>query len=204
MDSTYKVLLASKQKLLSAEFAFPFLEHRWAVSILTATRTYSFPTTTTEGATYSIDLERDQRAYISWSNKWIEVDYGISEDDYNLVNPDLDSRLDPVRRWRYLDQSTFEVWPKPASAQTFRFVGQRALLALVANGDVADLDDELLTLSVAEDLLMKRQDASSQVLLSYAQQRLRTLKAHYPTYDRVHVMGGQRSVPISKKRVLLA
>jgi flagellar motor protein MotB len=62
--------------------------------------------------------------------------------------------------------------------------------ALLVATDTADLDDELIVLSLAVELLSKRKSADAQLLLSVAQNRLAKLTASYPSRDETIVIGG--------------
>lgn len=209
LDATYKQLLADKQQWLAGEFDFSFLVQRWNVAATAGTRYYNFPTTTVSGLTSTnISFNRPVKLFVTWTNHWIEVLYGASETtEFNYLNPDTNlgnwaqQALDPVQRWQEVDQLRFEVWPIPVTAQTLRFVGQRQLSALSANSDTADLDDQYLVLSLAVDILSKRESKDAQIKLSYCQERLRMLKATNPVRNRQVVLGGQRMSRAQFRRV---
>lgn len=200
-DSLYKQLLSDKQQWLVGEFDFPFLKCRWNKNVVAGDRYLTFPTTDITGATVSLKLERPLKAYTFWTAVWMELEYGIDEiDEMNSLNPDtnLPNRaqqpLDPIKRWQWsgADSTKFEIWPIPVTAQIVRFVGQRELAALSADTDKAELDDQLIVLSLAVDLLSKRKSADAQARLSEAAMRLRVLRASYATRSREVVLGGGR------------
>lgn len=189
-DALYKQLLSDKQKWLAGEFSFPFLKTRWNVTMVAGTRFYSFPTTTDVGtANISIDFERPYKAYVSWTNQWLPVEYGTDEEDFNYLTPETiggwsQQPMDPVQRWRETSTGSFEVWPVPTSTQIFRFVGQRILGALVATSDTADLDDQFLVLSVAVDVLSKRGGKDVQAKVAVMSARLRAIRQSYSVRGR--------------------
>jgi len=93
-----------------------------------------------------------------------------------------------------------EVWPMNSTAQTIRLTGQRELNDLVVDTDTADLDDELLTLSVAIDILSRSRKADAEIKLQMASRRLQQIRSGLP--EREHdkcIFGGS---PLSRDREL--
>lgn len=195
-DATYKLLLANKQKFLVGEYSFPYMDAEWTVNLTAGTKLYTFPTTDVNGATVSMDFERPLVTHSRWNSLWECVDYGIGVGEYNYQDSEAVpvETLDPVRKWRHVSLTQFEVWPVPstATASGFRFTGQRALGALASGSDTALIDDELLVLSVAVPLLAKRKSADAQVKSSEAGRRLLRLMANYPTRNSPIVFGQQQ------------
>lgn len=208
-DSLYQQRLSDKQQWLAGEYDFPFLKDRWDVPVTTNDRFKAFPTTTVDGtANVVIAFERPVNVFVNWTNNWQEVKYGIDElTEFNNLNSDNNQPgwarqpNDPVQRWEFNGESQFEIWPIPVTRQTIRFVGQRALSALVAPTDTADLDDQFLITSLAVDLLLKKKSADAQALLASAQQRFNALRACYPCRTRQIVLGGQLKDRMWRRRV---
>lgn len=120
-----------------------------------------------------IDFNRIRAAYVRYGQIWREVDYGITPAEYNQSNPDLGMKQDPVRRWRHWEGNQFEVWPVPSSSEmVLRFRAIKKLPALIEDSDVALLDDNLIVLFAAAELLAraKSEDASA---------KLNSANAHY-------------------------
>lgn len=71
----------------------------------------------------------------------------------------VDSELsDPVTKWEILendqtDTPEIEVWPVPSAVDTLFLTGKRNLSTLLLDADTADLDDQLLVLTVAAETL---------------------------------------------------
>jgi hypothetical protein len=198
IDSTYNQLLRDKQVVLAGDYDYNFLVQRWNVTVNPGNRYLSYPTTTIDGSTANINFDRPLKLFRSWTNHWVEVLNGAGEvDEFNYLNPDTNlpawpqQALDPVQKWQMHDQTQFEIWPIPVTVQTLRFVGQRTLKPLVGDTDTADLDDELLILSVAVDRLIKQKGADAQAKLATYSMRLRTLRACYPQREREVVLGGR-------------
>lgn len=187
MDTQFGQLLADAQQLLTAEFNFPYLEDRWDVSAPPGSRYLDFPTVDILGDTYDIDPTRPIKAEVFYNQRYQDLDYGISSEEYNYLNPDLLEVVDPIQRWRWLNykqgavlKRRLEVWPMNSTAQVLRFTGQRTMNPLQATTDRAELDDELLVLTVAVDILSKSKQGNAQIKLQGAQRRLQQLRSSLP------------------------
>jgi hypothetical protein len=191
-DAVYKKLLESKQKFLVTEFVFPFLEDRWDSSVVAGSRFLNFPTANIQSVTVAIDHEQTLKAEVKYNDLWRPMEYGIGSDEYNTFDSDADERSDPIQRWRY-QGTQFEVWPRPTTAQTVRFTGQRVLSALTDNDHTADLDDVLLVLSVAVPLMLKSKNPAVSQKASEANRRLLRLLAKYSTRDEQVILGQRQS-----------
>lgn len=207
-DTLYKQRLSDKQQWLAGEYDFPFLKDRWDVLISAGDRYLTFPTVTNAGNTFAISFERPVNVFVNWTNNWQEVRYGIDElTEYNNLNSDSNQPgwaqqvNDPIQRWEFNAELSFEIWPIPATRSTLRFVGQRALSPLVDPTDTADLDDQFLVYSLAVDLLLKKKSADAQSLLAAAQQRFNALRAVYPSRTRQIILGGQLKDRMWRRRV---
>lgn len=136
----YKEAIKSAYAELGDEYHWPFLDCVRDVDTGAGQRYYDFPA--------GLPLENIQRIKALWNDQYYEIEYGVSEEDYNQYNSDDDDRADPVEKWRAINTGTvqFEVWPMPATTQTggIRFWGRKALTALVDSADTADLDDRLI------------------------------------------------------------
>lgn len=204
-DPTYKRLLATKQKLLVAEFDFPYLEDRWDVVVTAGSRYLTIPTANVLGVAYSIDFSRPIVVERLWNTRYEELIYGIGSREFNTFNSDLAEQSDPIQKWRWSQYSNlaspnptisqrFEVWPLPTTEQTIRFTGQRLLSPLVVDSDRADIDDLLLVLSCAVEILLRSKQQDAQARLQNAIKRLQQIRAAYPEpEDRIAVFGGSRN-----------
>lgn len=177
-DSLWKSVLSNEQKWLATEYDWPFLEIRATLAMVAGTRYYDFPTV--QG--YAFELGREILAECYWSTYWNPVRMGINIADYNSLNPDLGVKVDPVRSWQLYNSgpgaaTQLEVWPLPATATTLRLTGQRALNPLVADTDTADLDDMLIVLFTAAELLTRQQQPDAQAKLAKAQKLMLRLQA---------------------------
>lgn len=87
-----------------------------------------------------------------------------------------------------------EVWPVPSVADTLVLVGKRAAGALSASSDTAVIDDTLLVLTVASELMARENKKDADALASAAQRRYLQLKKNSKKGDANINMAGQRQV----------
>ena len=201
-DTEFNYALANKQKDLANGFDWPFLRDKWDKAVVAGDRYVDLPTSNIRGIASTINFERPVQVFRYYNAKYEELEYGIGTCELNNWNSDLDERNDPVRRWE-LDTNSgdtsnadeFEIWPIPAAGQTIRFVGQRAVRALAADADVADLDDMLLVYFVAADYLARREQTNAPLMLGKAQAHLIKLRAGYPTDTDPIVFGKNTRLP---------
>lgn len=137
-------------------------------------RYYNFPT--------NLNPQKIECAWVKWSGLWDPVGYQITNDNYNDLDSDQDQRSDPVERWDYYanaDLNQFEVWPIPASNDvTIYFEGQKIITALTENASRADLDDHLLALASAAEMLRDQsKDEAADRKEAKFQERLITCRA---------------------------
>lgn len=122
--------------------------------------------------TFNADVNFDfiQQAWIKYSTQWEPISYGIDPSLYNCQDSDLDVRNEPVRRWAHYEGNQFEVWPIPSAdlTQSLRFRCLKKLSPLIAPTDKADLDDTLIVLFSAAEVLerLKSPDAKSKATLA--------------------------------------
>lgn len=180
-DTRLKYLLAQQQQWLAAEFDWPFLERTGDVLLAAGDRTATLPST--------LDYERPVRVTALDQDIWRPLIYGISPQEYITWNSDEDERADPILKWKYATDTTFEVWPRPATATTVRFTGQKELSRLTETTDTADLDDLLIVLFTAAELLAGQKQSDAAAKLARAQARFNTLKSAYPKANPTFVLG---------------
>jgi hypothetical protein len=127
---------------------------------------------------------------------------GIGFDEYSVYDSENDVAADPALRWdiRWTGTATqIEVWPVPASDQySMQFIGIRKLQNnLINNSDRADLDDHMLVLFAASELLPKGSELAKQKL-ALGTDRFNTLKGNAAKSNRTFRMGSG-AVPTSDR-----
>lgn len=168
-DKTYNQLLANMEMWLASEYDWPFLELRTDVPMVAGTRYYTMPTT--------YNQDRPIFAECKFNTYWHKLELGIGSREYNAFDSERGIKADPVYRWRQTNDGQFEVWPLPASnVQTIRLTGQQQILPLVEDADLADLDDQLLILFVAAEILSRSDMKDATTKMQKAQDRFLKLR----------------------------
>lgn len=212
-DAQLNTLLSNKQKVLATEHYWPFLERHWDVAAPANTQFLTLPTTTVaDPAAVTLDINLDQQPTVQclWNTIYRPVLYGIKEEEYNTFNYAFGRQSDPIQRWRLATNpnepsnvNAFEVWPVPVSAQTLRFTGVRVVQTMSSDSHTADLDDLLIVLFVAADLLVRQKQADAQVKLQAANRRLQWLREGYETKQVRRTMDGQGDAEWKRQRKLV-
>ncbi len=146
-------------------------------------RTYTFPT--------AVNPLKIERVWVKWGSVWQRVDYGVKHDHFSALDPDADQRSDPITNWDYYSDTEYEVWPLPASdgvangANEVAFEGQRKTDALVENADRVDMDDIVISLMSAAELLAENgKEKAAQVKADAAMARMNTVKGNLGSKTR--------------------
>src|SRR4029077_790999 len=199
-DLELNLLLYNKQIQLSHEFDWSFFERRWNAAVAAGQRYVPFPTVDAdfgENVTINLDMLETGKVEVLWNQNYYPIMYGIGEDEYNMLNPLLNQSADPIRRWREAsnvveppDSNKFEVWPVPVSNQIVRFTANRNLLPFEDDADVCDLDDMLLVLGVATEILTRTKQPDAITKGQLFTRRLRQLGMRNPMRDKKRIMGG--------------
>lgn len=164
--------LKRTQEFLYDEFDWSFLKVTRDIVLEAGSRYYDFPA--------DLNLERVQRVDVLYSDQWRPVCRRLDLDHYNAHDSDDGERQDPVQIWDIRDTGDgpqIEVWPIPATATTLRLTGIRALKPLVEDGDRADLDDMMIVLYAAGELLAAAKDDLAEAKFSQAKARRDTMQA---------------------------
>lgn len=141
-------------------------------------RYYDFPT--------QLDVERTIKLYRKYGNTWTELPQGITPIDYSAHDSDVDERADPALKWDVYDERQFEIWPLPASnGDIVRWDGYRRMEALVDDTSRLDVDDMLVVLFAASEVLAGSNQKDAQLKAVAANRRLLRLTQHLATKTRV-------------------
>jgi hypothetical protein len=132
-----------------------------------------------------INIDRLETIEVRYGSKWQCVEYGITGEHYNTWDSDLDERSWPVEQWMIYEDEQIELWPIPAINLDpvsldgrLKITGIRKLTPLVADADVALLDDRLIVLYAAAELLAGSGGKDAQVKMQAAVTRERMLTAN--------------------------
>lgn len=182
-------VLQRQQKRLWEDYDWTFLRVIRDVPVQAGERYYNFPA--------DLNLERLEKVEFKYGDRWVPVEYGIGREQYDLHDSDRDVRAFPVERWREAENDQIELWPIPSqngSAATVvnvvRFTGIRKLRPLLAESDVADLDDTLLVLYSAAEILAREKSADASVKLQMAEKHYKRIKARNAKGGTFSLTGG--------------
>lgn len=187
-----KIKIQDRQVSLYDDYDWPFMRERFSVPLLTNVRYYDTPS--------AMNTERIEQAWTYYGLLPRKIERGITEDNYAAFNSDNGVVADPALRYDlvstgdttstspHLEQ--IEIWPVPASNnQTMILRGLRSLRPLLADSDVADLDDLLIVYLTAAELLQKAGAGSAGVLKSLAEQRLTKMRGRFKVDDKRYRFG---------------
>lgn len=169
---------------LAESYTWPHLEIKREVAtkvMADGQRYYDFPA--------NINTDKIESAWFKWGSLWHELDYGIGLDDYNAQDSETGDKSDPAVKWDFYGDSQFEVHPVPASASgIISFVGQKKVETLNSNDSRADIDDILISLYVAAEILaMNKQQTVAEIKAQAAGARLAQLRAGKNDKTRIQV-----------------
>jgi len=168
-----KEQLARIQEVLYDEYDWPFLRVERSVTLNAGQRYYDFPS----------DLNYDRLMTIKLNRNGIYTDLerGITFDDLSIYDSNNNERSSPALKWDVRNtgaKEQLEVWPIPNEAGSIHFFGTKSLSTLVADNDRADLDDRLIVLFAASELLARQKSPDAQNKLNLANSRLLKLRSN--------------------------
>lgn len=175
-------IIQRQQRRLWEDFDWPFLRVDRDVPAQAGQRYYDFPD--------DLSIERLEKIEFKWGDRWHKLDYGIGPTELDQYDSDRDVRSWPIYRWQEAEDNQIEVWPVPANNGStvavdgmIRFTGIRNLRPLVSESDRADLDDTLLVLYSAAEILAREKAADAGLKLQMAERHYQRLKARNAKRD---------------------
>ena len=170
------------QQYLWESFEWPFAFIERDEPLLDGQRYYGFDN--------DIDFGRISSTHVRYSSSWRPMVYGIGPDEYNSSDPADGDKQDPPTNWRHYEGNQFEVWPMPSSNEcVVRFKAIRKCPQLINDSDVALLDDNLIVLHAAAELLSRAKSDDASAKADIAKQLLQKLKGSAVKTD-VFTLGG--------------
>jgi hypothetical protein len=185
-------ILQRTQEWLWEDFAWPHLNIERQYAVQAGQRYYDFGT--------DFDLERIESLHVRYSGGFVPLGVGIENEHYYIHDSDLDQRAWPVRRWRVYENDQIEIWPigdqnaDPTTRDGFiKVKGIAKLSPLVKDTDRADLDDRLITLYAAAELLGGRGAKDAQTKLNLATTRYAKLRGRLTKSTKFTLFNSGRS-----------
>lgn len=155
---TIKRLIKRHYITQAEEYTWQHLElkRKSAISrvVLAAGQTlYDFPA--------AVNVQKIKEVYTKLGNRWLDVNYGITYTGHrSIFDPDNNAvRTTPVTNWMFSDENQFEVWPTPSvngvadGSGEIAFTGQKITEKLIVDGDRMDMDEILVSLLAASEIL---------------------------------------------------
>jgi len=169
-----KEMLRRVQEQLYDEYDWPHLRVQKTVALAAGQRYYDLPT--------GLNFDRIEDVRLEYNDVYQGIDRGIELEDYSIFNSNATTpeRSSPSLKWdiRYTGSTEqIEVWPIPNdNIQTLYFLGTQSLSDLIQESDRADLDDRLIVLYAAAEILARQESKDAQAKLEQANKRLATLR----------------------------
>jgi hypothetical protein len=191
------LILQRVQERLWEEFAWPHMRIRRFIPLQDGARYYDPPST--------MSIDRIENISVKDGGNWCPLEPGITEAHFSTWDSDADERSWPVRNWRVGEGEQIEVWPIPSQNGStdpanrdgqLRVTGIKALAAFAAADDRADLDDTLITLYAAAELLKRKGSDDADLKLDQANKRYATLTGNLTPTRTLRLFG--ESKPVGK------
>jgi hypothetical protein len=198
-EAALKQILNRVQEVLFDDFNWPFKTITPFLNLTNGDRYYDLPA--------SIDFEHIVKVAVYFAGQPSQIEKGISYPEYAVYDSELNEKSSPVQRWdiKYVTNATkLEVWPIPDDdTQKLQFTGQQKLVKMVADGDLATLDDSLLVLTCAAEILARQKDEDAPLKQKMARARYTQLRALYSQPNAPFVMGGGSNPPPQRGQTVI-
>lgn len=168
-----KVILQRTQELLYEEYEWPHLRVQRTIALSAGQRYYDLPA--------DLNFDRIQDVKLKYNNVYTDVERGILFDDYSIYdsNAGTPDRSFPVLKWDIRNTGSseqLEIWPITSQSSTLYLFGTKKLNDLIQESDTADLDDRLIVLFAAAEILSRQKSNDAKNKLSQAERRLAMLR----------------------------
>jgi hypothetical protein len=175
-------IIQRQQRRLWEDYDWTFLRVDRDVAVQAGQRYYDIPT--------DLSLERIEKVEFKYGDRWIVMQHGIGREQLDQHDSDKGIRAFPVERWAEYENDQVEFWPIPSqngslanSSDVVRFTGIRKLRPLVQESDRADLDDTLLVLYSAAEILAREKSADAGLKLQMAEKHYARIRARNSKTD---------------------
>lgn len=183
-------VIQRNQRRLWDDYAWPFLRVMRDLATQKDQRYYNLPS--------DMVFERIERVEFKHGDYWEKMEYGISAPQYNQYDSDKGITSSPIQRYDTAENNQIEFWPIPATNSTssdkngmVRLHGIKNLGGLINDSDLADLDDQLIVLYAAAEMLARQKQADAQNKLAQAQAHYNRLKARLAKTETFVIGGGE-------------
>jgi hypothetical protein len=198
-----KEVLRRTQETLYDEYDWPHMNVQKTITLSAGQRYYDLPS--------GLNFDRIQDVKLRYNTVYVELDRGITFEDYSIFdsNASTPERSFPTLKWDIRDTGSgeqIEVWPIPNQAATIYMFGTKTLSDLIQEADTADLDDRLIVLFAAAEMLSRQKSNDAKVKLSQAERRLLTLRRNSQAASKpVQIgLGGKQKMDRNRTRVIVS
>lgn len=181
-------LIQRVQERLWDDFTWPHLRVERSVALQIGQRFYDPPA--------DMLIDNIEKIEIFDGGGWRALEAGIGGAEYTTYNSDLNERAYPPRRWKIHEDEDIEIWPisdQNGDAATLegyiKFTGIRNLRPLVADTDRADLDDRMIVLYGAAELLAASGAKDAKIKLDMADRIYTRLRSGLTPRKRFRMFG---------------
>jgi hypothetical protein len=179
-----KVVLKRIQETLYEQYEWPHLRVERSIQLNAGQRYYDMPE--------DINFDRIHTIKYKYSNVYINLERGISFDEYSIFDSNENETSSPAQKWdiRFIDiREQVEIWPIPNATNTVHFIGTKTLTPLIQESDRADLDDNLIVLYAAAEILARQESPDAQSKLEQANNHLLVLRRNSQSSSKTIQMG---------------
>lgn len=177
-------LLQRMQDWLYEDFAWPHLRVERTFPAQAGQRYYNLPD--------DIAVERIQHIEVRYATQWRRLGTEIGPEQYAAIDSDGGQTGWPVRLWRIWEDDRIELWPVPDQNGgpagldgMVKVVGIRRLRPFRDDKDECDLDDRMIVLFAAAEILAAAGAKDAKLKLDQATRRYDTLRAELTPRRRV-------------------
>lgn len=182
-----KRLIKRHYQMLLDDYDWQHLEIKRADSqkiLLPNSSVYDFPE--------KLNTERIAQAWVYYGSQWVPMEYGISFEEMNCQNTDDGDGSTWPEHWDFSGDKQFEVWPMPSSGDVrVGFDGQRKAAPIVNNDSIIELDDIMISLFVAAEILAANSQKDAAIKLKAADNRLLQMRRGKADKRRIAIGRGQ-------------
>lgn len=179
-----KFELAAMQEFLYDEYDWPFLNVERSINIEIGQRYYDLPE--------DLDYDRLNCVKLRRNGIYTDVERGITFDDFSIYDSNIGKQSAPLLKWDIRNiggTEQIEVWPISSEPVSLHFFGTLKLPRLTQDEDRAVLDDQLIVLYTAADMLARQKSADAKNKLDKANARLLKLRANSQAASKMVQVG---------------
>lgn len=180
---------------LYEDYDWPHLRIERSITINAGQRYYDMPD--------DMDFDRIEEIKYKYGNVYVPVERGISFDDYSIFDSNADERSSPMLKWDIRNTGTkeqIEIWPISNTSASLHFVGIKKFTPLIQEADRALLDDWLVVLHAAAEVLARQESPDAEAKAVAADRRYMKLKGNSKAQSKPIQIGlGNRQLDDSNR-----